>query len=261
VQGIEFNSDKAAELISKFDRVKIYANHECAAWTVNAYARFLGMTGLEIEHAADKAQQVLTDDPAAVPKPVKYTEKEIEKAVQSAEKKVDGFERLRSVLKVQDDMQRFLTQYAKALFVINPALTKEQAQKLIEDFVQRSGTRVVRDTELQGADPAELAKQKIEKAIEKAWEEKHYYSYIPKAQWQELCDRLGTDIEVPWKSFSRMAPSYANICWRSVWKAVERERVQAEAQAEFQKRRMAAKEQIKREMEQKYGREYLEKER
>jgi hypothetical protein len=53
----------------------------------------------------------------------------------------------------------------------------------------------------------------------------------------------------------------ARICWRSVWKAVERERVQAEAQAEFQKRRMAAKEQIKREMEQKYGREYLEKER
>jgi hypothetical protein len=53
----------------------------------------------------------------------------------------------------------------------------------------------------------------------------------------------------------------ARICWRSVWKAVERERVQAEAQAEFQKRRMAAKEQIRREMEQKYGREYLEKER
>lgn len=48
----------------------------------------------------------------------------------------------------------------------------------------------------------------------------------------------------------------ARICWRSAFKAIEKERVQAEAQAELAKRRAAAQEVIRKRMEQKFGKDY-----
>jgi len=51
----------------------------------------------------------------------------------------------------------------------------------------------------------------------------------------------------------------ARICWKSAWQAIERERVQTEAQAELEKRRMVAKEQAQKLKEKYKGKDYQDK--
>lgn len=170
---------------------------------------------------------------SSLEKNLKIDSNEIDRQANEWER--DDFDYIQKALRVENKIEQTIRDYTKVLKTLG--LSDEQTKTGIEDWLKRADIKY----------PNEKIEPLIDKTL-KTFNEQSKWGKVPfisKQNYKDLSDNLDVHTPYLWKpNFNAMSGWVRNL-WKSIYRAVEEERVQGQAKAEMQQREIQKQQRAK----------------